>query len=85
MSDILEVAVVVDTLELAFDDGLELFIAEDNIELIVQDDTELTLQNDTIEILTLAEQIPGTSGAKIFFGPTPPLNASVNDLWVKTA
>lgn len=87
MDEILEVAVSVDPLELVLDEGTELFFVDDGLELTIDAPTELLIQNDTVEILTVAELMPGNNpgtGVNIHFGSTPPLNPSLNDLWIKT-
>lgn len=90
MSDILEVAVTENPLELVFDDQpLEVLIQEDNFVVdIAQDVTEIVITSEDIEILTIAEQgPPGVGGGSgglfpMSVGTTPPSNPQVGDLWL---
>ena len=92
MSEILEVVIHENPLELVFDDQpLEVLIQEDNFEIAVDEvHTEVVIQNQDIEILTIAEQGPpgvGGSGGGFFHiavGNTPPQSPQVGDLWLDT-
>ena len=88
MSDIFEVNIVEESLELSFtDDLLEVLIQEDNFELSVNTtETEVLISSDEIEILTIAEQGPAGIGGEfpIAVGNTPPINPEVGDLWLDT-
>lgn len=90
MSDILEVVVLDEQFELAFNDQpLEVLIQEDNLSVqISQDVTEIVIDSEDIEILTIAEQgPPGVGGGSgglfpMSVGLTPPSNPQVGDLWL---
>jgi hypothetical protein len=90
MSDILEVVVLDEQFELAFNDQpLEVLIQEDNFVVqISQDVTEIVIDSEDIEILTIAEQgPPGVGGGSgglfpMSVGLTPPSNPQVGDLWL---
>ena len=90
MSDILEVVVLDEQFELAFNDQpLEVLIQEDNLTVqISQDVTEIVIDSEDIEILTIAEQgPPGVGGGSgglfpMSVGTTPPSNPQVGDLWL---
>lgn len=65
MSDILEVVIEEDILELSFDDGLELVFPDDVFEVVIQDELEVLIDEEVYEILTASEPgIPagGTTG-----------------------
>lgn len=83
MSDIFEVLITENPLELVFNDpSLEVLIQEDNFEVTVQDTTaEVVISNEDIEVLTIAEQGPtGVLGINISNNaPTAP---SIGDLWL---
>ena len=92
MSDILEVVVLDEQFELAFNDQpLEVLIQEDNFVVqISQDVTEIVIDSEDIEILTIAEQGPpgvggGGSGGlfPIIVSATEPVNAPVGTLWLQ--
>lgn len=64
MSDILEVVIEENVLELSFDDGLEILLPDDAFEVVVQDELEVVIDEDVYEILTAAEPgIPGGGSA----------------------
>ena len=92
MSDILEVVVTENPLELVFNDQpLEVLMQEDNFVVdIKQDVTEIVFNSEDIEILTIAEQgPPGVGGGSggifpIHVGNTPPSSPSIGDLWLDT-
>ena len=92
MSDILEVVVLDEQFELAFNDQpLEVLVQEDNYSIdIAQDVTEITFTSEDIEILTIAEQGPpgvggGGSGGlfPIIVSATAPVNAPIGTLWLQ--
>ena len=90
MSDILEVVVLDEQFELAFNDQpLEVLIQEDNYTIqISQDVTEIVIDSEDIEILTIAEQgPPGVGGGSgglfpIIVSQDPPANAPIGTLWL---
>lgn len=91
MSDILEVNIIENPFEIAFNDPLlEVFIEEDNFEVSVsQDEAQIILNEEGISILTIAEQGPpgvggGGSGGlfPIIVSQDPPVNAPIGTLWL---
>lgn len=55
MSDILEIIIEENDLELSFDNSTELVFVDDGLEITVNSDSEIVLTDDTIEILTDSE------------------------------
>lgn len=91
MSDIFEVLIVENPLEIIFDDQpLEISIQEDNFDVLVNSDSdiEITIDSNDLEILTIAEQGPPGAGSlvglPIASGNNPPSNPSTGDLWLDT-
>lgn len=55
MSDVLEVVIEQNDLELSFDDSTELVFLDDGLEITVTADTELLVEDSVIELLTDSE------------------------------
>jgi len=55
MSDILEIIIEENDLELAFEGATELVFVDDGLELTVEDDVEIIVEDETLELLTDSE------------------------------
>lgn len=93
MSDILEVIVNEELLEIAFEDEqFAIVILEDNFEIGLDQEQSniVNVDSDAVEILSLAEQGPPGPGLGdnyifgIYAGNTPPVGPSIGQLWLDT-
>ena len=55
MSDILEIIIEENDLELAFEDATELVFVDDGLELTVVEDSEIIIEDEVVELLTDSE------------------------------
>ena len=84
MSDIFEVTVIEQPLQIEFtDELLSVQIIEDNFDITVNNiETAVEIKSEDIEILTIAEQGPPGGDFPIHIGNTPPSDISL--FWLDT-
>ena len=85
MSDIFEVTVIEQPLQIEFtDELLSVQIVEDNFDITVNNiETAVEINSEDIELLTIAEQGPPGGDFPITISANAPANPTVGDLWLQ--
>lgn len=85
MSDIFEVTVIEQPLQIEFtDELLSVQIVEDNFDITVNNiETAVEINSEDIELLTIAEQGPPGGDFPITISENAPANPTVGDLWLQ--
>jgi hypothetical protein len=82
MTDVYEIVVISDPLEVALEDSTELVFLDDSTELAIEGNLELLIDDDSIEILALEAAPDWVWNTKVTVSSTAPSNPRIGDLWV---